>query len=86
MLANGKLFRTVCGHDLTADCGSRDNTRLASLHETSYAEFVETPPPSQADCELEIYNPGRRAGTTALIPLWRLVSQSGFAFAHGDLS
>jgi hypothetical protein len=52
MLANGKLFRTVCGHDLTADCGSRDNTRLASLHETSYAEFVETPPPSQADCEL----------------------------------
>jgi hypothetical protein len=52
MLANGKLFRTVCGHDLIADCGSRDNTRLASLHETSYAEFVETPQPSQANCEL----------------------------------
>jgi hypothetical protein len=45
MLANGKLFRTVCGHDLIADCGSRDNMRLASLHETSYAEFVETPSP-----------------------------------------
>lgn len=69
MLANGELFRTVCGHDLIADFGSPDKTRVGSLNKPSYAEFVETSEPSQAECELWIYNAGRRSGTAAHISM-----------------